>query len=62
MKHLLSLIKSPSSSAAQADAVHFHGGAAGPYVCVNPRCTSPHLSERELRAALASRPATRVAP
>jgi hypothetical protein len=24
--------------------VHFHGGATGPYVCEDPRCTSPHLS------------------
>ena len=23
--------------------VHFHGGADGPYVCENPRCTSPGL-------------------
>jgi hypothetical protein len=23
--------------------VHFHGGPAGPYVCENPRCTSPGL-------------------
>ena len=23
--------------------VHFHGGPHGPYVCENPRCTSPGL-------------------
>jgi hypothetical protein len=23
--------------------VHFHGGASGPYVCEDPRCTSPGL-------------------
>ncbi len=23
--------------------VHFHGGSDGPYVCENPRCTSPAL-------------------
>jgi hypothetical protein len=23
--------------------VHFHNGSAGPYVCENPRCTSPGL-------------------
>jgi hypothetical protein len=23
--------------------VHFHGGSHGPYVCENPRCTSPGL-------------------
>ena len=23
--------------------VHFHGGQYGPYVCENPRCTSPGL-------------------
>jgi hypothetical protein len=23
--------------------VHFHAGPAGPYVCENPRCTSPGL-------------------
>jgi hypothetical protein len=23
--------------------VHFHAGAHGPYVCENPRCTSPGL-------------------
>ena len=23
--------------------VHFHSGANGPYVCENPRCTSPGL-------------------
>ena len=28
------------------DGVHFHGGAAGPYVCEDPRCTSPHLDVR----------------
>ena len=26
-----------------ADDVHFHAGPAGPYVCENPRCTSPGL-------------------
>jgi hypothetical protein len=25
------------------DGVHFHAGPAGPYVCENPRCTSPGL-------------------
>jgi hypothetical protein len=25
------------------DGVHFHGGPHGPYVCENPRCTSPGL-------------------
>jgi hypothetical protein len=24
--------------------VHFHGGAAGPYVCENVRCDSPSLT------------------
>jgi hypothetical protein len=28
------------------DGVHFHGGANGPYVCDNVRCTSPHLEIR----------------
>lgn len=28
------------------DAVHFHAGADGPYVCDNPRCTSPGLDVR----------------
>jgi len=23
--------------------VHFHGGSHGPYVCENPRCSSPGL-------------------
>jgi hypothetical protein len=23
--------------------VHFHAGPSGPYVCENPRCTSPGL-------------------
>jgi hypothetical protein len=27
--------------------VHFHGGLGGPYVCENPRCTSPHLAEED---------------
>ena len=26
-----------------AEQVHFHGGPHGPYVCENPRCTSPGL-------------------
>ena len=25
------------------DKVHFHSGANGPYVCENPRCSSPGL-------------------
>jgi hypothetical protein len=25
------------------DAVHFHGGANGAYVCDDPHCVSPHL-------------------
>ncbi len=25
------------------DPVHFHGGSDGPYVCENPRCSSPGL-------------------
>ena len=29
-----------------AHGVHFHGGANGPYVCDDPRCTSPHLDVR----------------
>lgn len=29
--------------AAPAGDMHFHAGAQGPYVCENPRCTSPGL-------------------
>jgi hypothetical protein len=27
--------------------VHFHGGLQGPYVCDDPRCTSPALDARD---------------
>jgi hypothetical protein len=27
----------------KTEQVHFHGGPHGPYVCENPRCTSPGL-------------------
>jgi hypothetical protein len=36
------LARALTPSSASHD-VHFHGGASGPYVCEDPRCTSPGL-------------------
>ena len=43
MARILAAITRALSANLNPDDVHFHAGPAGPYVCENPRCTSPSL-------------------
>jgi hypothetical protein len=43
MARLFAAISRALREDATTEKVHFHGGPDGPYVCENPRCTSPGL-------------------
>jgi hypothetical protein len=50
MSQLLTRLRTTLASSPTEPPVHFHNGSAGPYVCENTRCTSPHLSDDDIWA------------